>query len=267
VLSYEIIFHGPPRRWAWLRADGLVATLLSAAALLYAAGKIFGHDSIAQMDAYRLHPSLSLYLDNNLVYLQSFFYGLFFDTRGWLIAIGISLFLLLSHPRPAIRWAAFYTLIATLPISFITARGGSSLLIPLFGWALLIPCLIASVWEPEWRFSRAASAASVAAFCLLAAAVTHREWQLKPAFFFRNEEKTWRVIKQVKGLHLQPNPGAKVLIVNDPWEHDYDMIFIAQLVWDDPSLQITLFSKAPESDPAKFDTVLEFTPDGALHLH
>jgi len=75
------LFSWPSPPLAWLRADGLVATLLSAAALLYAAGKIFGHDSIAQMDAYRLHPSLSLYLDNNLVYLQSFFYGLF-STRA-----------------------------------------------------------------------------------------------------------------------------------------------------------------------------------------
>jgi hypothetical protein len=265
VLSYEVIFHGWPRHWTWLRREGLVPTLMIIFGLAYMAGKILGPGSLSSMDSYRLAFSLDRYLDNNVSYTTRFFYQFLFDSRGGLIAVDIALCLLLGHDRPAVRWSAFYVLTATFPISFIPGRGGSNLLLPFFGWALLLSTLIASAWTPSWKYSKWAIRTSLALFCLLFMAITVTYWRFNPPVIARTQAKTWDTITQLNNLHFQPKPGSKVIIVNDPWEKDWDMAFIAELVWNDPSVEITLSRKldAPP-DLSRFDSVLEFGSDGVL---
>jgi hypothetical protein len=140
--------------------------------------------------------------------------------------------------------------------------------VPLFGWALLLPTLIASVWTPSWKHSKWAARISLALFCLLFIERTDTVWRVKPPLYARSQAKTWNVITQVENLHFQPRAGSKVIIVNDPWEHDWEMAFIAELAWNDPSVEITLSRWLPAppgpEDLAKFDSVLEFSPDGVL---
>ncbi len=270
VLSYEVIFHGWPRRWSWLKQEGLVPALLAAVAAVYVTGKIFGANPLSNLEAYRIVLSKDLYLDNNVAYFRSFFYESFIDSRSGLLALDIALLLLLSNRRPAVRWCVFYVLTATLPISFIRTRGGSSLLIPLFGWAFLIPTLVASIWTPTWKYSKWAINLSLTAVCLFCVHTTYGYFRPQPPVFFKNQEKTWRVITQLKALHFQPKHGSRVIIINDPWQHDWDMTFIAQLAWDDPSVGITLANRLPAppgpEELAKYDSVLEFGPDGELRV-
>jgi hypothetical protein len=265
VLSYEVMFHGWPRHWNWLKQQGLVPTLLALLALVYIAGKIFGANSLSNVDSYRIVLSKDRYLDNNLAYFRSFFYESFIASRGGLVALDIGLLLLFSHTRPVVRWCAFYVLTVTLPISFIATRGGSSLLLPLFGWAFLIPLLLVSIWTRKWAIYL-----SLTLLCLYCVETTYGYWQPQPQIFFKNEEKTWKAISQLKQLHFQPRHGSRVMIINDPWKHDWDMIFIAELAWDDPSLQVTLANRLPAppgpEELAKYDSVLEFGPDGQLRV-
>jgi hypothetical protein len=220
------------------------------------------------MEPYRLTFSWDRYLDNNLTYTRRFFYHLFLDSHSGLIAVDIALCLLLWHEKPAVRWSAFYTLTATLPISFIPTRGGSSMLIPFFGWALLLPTLIASVWTPSWKYSKWATRLSLALFCLVFVERTQRYWKPHPPVIARAQTQTWNIIAQLRNLHFQPKTGSKIIIVNDPWEKDWDMLFISELAWDDPTLDITLSRKMPSppgpAELASFDSVLEFGPDGVL---
>ena len=274
VLSYEVIFHGWPQSWngtqSWLKKEGLVPALLITAALLYTVAKVFGPNPLANLESYRLVPSKDRYLDNNVAYGASIFFLYFFTSRTSLVAVDIALLLLFSHRWAPIRWGAFYVLTATLPISFIVTRGGSSLLVPLFGWALLIPTLIASIWTPSWKYSKWAIHISLA---VLLAVYLHRTtsyWRDKPEVFFKEQEKTWRVITQLKALHFQPKPGSKVIVVNDPWIDRWDMTFISELAWDDPSVQITMSRRLPAppgpAELAKYDSVLEFGANGNLRM-
>jgi Dolichyl-phosphate-mannose-protein mannosyltransferase len=266
IVSYEVIFHGWPRRWSWLKQEGLVPALLVGLTLIYVVGKIFGANPLSNLEAYRIVLSKDRYLDNNLAYFRSYFYESLIDSRTGLLALDIALLLLFSNRLPAVRWATFYVLTATLPISFIVTRGGSSLLVPLFGWAFLVPTLVASIWTPSWKYSRWAIRLSLALLCLYCVETTYGYWKPQPPVFFKNYEKTWRVITQMKNLHFQPKPGSRVIIFNDPWPHDWDMTFIAELTWDDPSVQITLANRLPvppsPEELAKYDSVLEFGPDG-----
>ncbi len=270
VVSYEVMFHGWPRSWNWLKQEGLVPALLILAAMVYTAGKVFGPNPLADLDAYRLVLSKDRYLDNNLAYGASMFQQYFFTSRGSLIAIDIALLLLLSHGRAAVRWGAFFVLTATLPISFIVTRGGSSLLVPLFGWAFLIPVLVASIWTPSWKYSGWAARISLALVLIVYMQRTIWYWRDKPQFFFKGQEKTWRVITQLKDLHFQPKHGSRVIVVNDPWPDGWDMTFIAELAWDDPSVAITMSRRLPSppgpEELAKYDSVLEFEGDGSLRL-
>jgi hypothetical protein len=265
VISYEVMFHGWPRHWSWLKREGLVPALLAVMALIYTAGKIFGANTLSNLEAYRLVLSKDRYLDNNLAYAASICYQFFFDSRASLIAFDIALLLLLSHRRAAVRWGAFYVLTATLPISFIVTRGGCSLLLPLFGWAFLVPTLIASIWTSKWAIR--------ISLALFLAAYLHRTiwyWKDQPQVFFKEQEKTWRVISQLKDLHFQPKAGSRVIVVNDPWPDLWDMTFISQLAWDDRSVTITMSRRLPSppgpDELAKYDSVLEFQSDGSLKL-
>ena len=267
VLTYEVMFHGWPRSW---KREGLVPLLLIAFAAIYTAGKILGPNPLSNLEAYKIVLSKDRYLDNNLAYGKSFFYEFFFGSRGALLAIDLALLLLFSHRSAAVRWGAFFVLTATLPISFIVTRGGSSLLLPLFGWAFLIPTLVASIWTPSWKYSKWAARISVAALLLVYLHRTIWYWKDQPQVFFKGQEKTWGVITQLKELHFKPKPGSRVIVVNDPWIDGWDMTFISELAWDDPTVAITMSRRLPSppgpEELAKYDSVLEFGADGKLTL-
>ena len=53
-----------------------------------------------------------------------------------------------------------------------------------------------------------------------------------------------------------PAAHSRILFVNDPFA-GYDMLFIAQLVWNDPSLDIQLSRKMPLG-AGQFDRVFTF---------
>jgi hypothetical protein len=258
LLAYEVFFNGPPRHWRWLKEEGAVPLAAVALALIYAAGKLFGSHALLNDESYKIALSPGRYLDNNVSYAATILYHVLIISRPALIVADLGVLLLLFSKRPALQWCAAYILVATLPISFIPTRSGSSLLLPLFGWALLVPSLLASLTLPKWTTRLA-----LALLCVVFAVTTASAWGRQSPPIVRAQERTWRVITEFKALHFQPKPSSKVLIMNDPWEHEYDMLFVAQLVWNDPTIQIALSrGPPPPADLAEFDNIIVFTPAG-----
>ena len=266
VVSYEIMFHGWPNRWVWLRQEGFVPALLVVLAAIYTLGKTFGSHPLSADEGYRIVVSGGRYLENNTSYASKLLYG-FINSKASLLGADLVLLFLLFHRNPVLRWSSFFALTATLPLSFVPTRGGGSLLIPLFGWALLLAALT-SAWDQRGKLSRWASATALTVLCLAFVERTVHSWRDHPSALRREQENTWHAITQLQGLHFQPKPGSKVIIVDDPWEKEWDMIFISGLVWNDPSVEITLSRKLATTpgpdDIAKFDSVLRFLPDGVL---
>jgi hypothetical protein len=240
LLAYEVFFHGPPRHWRWLKEEGAVPLAAVALALIYAAGKLFGSNALSNDEFYKIALSPGSYLDNNVSYAATIFYHVLIVSRPGVIVADLAMLLLLFSKRPILQWCAAYILIATLPISFIPTRGGSSLLLPLFGWALLAPSLLASLTLPKWIIRLA-----LTLLCVVFAVTTASAWKRQSPPLVKAQEKTWRIIAELEALHFRPKPSSKVLIVNGPWEHGYDMLFIAQLVWNDPTIQIALSRTPP----------------------
>src|SRR5262249_34839178 len=90
---------------------------------------------------------------------------------------------------------------------------------------------------------------------------TVRGWPAKAQVMIEGQQKTWRVIEQIRGLHVQPMRAATVLVLNDPFD-GFDTMFIARLFWRDPTIQIFLGNRFDVPITAEkireFDWVLSF---------
>jgi beta-phosphoglucomutase len=60
------------------------------------------------------------------------------------------------------------------------------------------------------------------------------------SYYVNNGESTQRAISQIQALDVRPRPHAFVVFLNGPFPNDYDTMFIAALVWKDPSIDIWL---------------------------
>ena len=60
-------------------------------------------------------------------------------------------------------------------------------------------------------------------------------------------------------MDLHPRPNDRIVILNDPYE-GWDMLFIAQLTFRQPSLKIWLQNKSvlPAAEIAAMDHILSF---------
>jgi hypothetical protein len=273
ILAYEVLFHGLPSwagAWAWLKREGRLPLILMLLAVVYTVGKLTGPESLAQIGGYKIHLSPGKYVDSRHHYWYVLFYMLPIESRKIIIAIDATLLVLLLffQKNPALRWCCFYVLTAALPITFIPQRGGTELYLELFGWALLLSIIFvklidalspALVWT---RFQIPRAAVSVVLVTGLAYAYvseTVQTWRDQPGAHLRDQAETWSVLSQLKNLPFRPEPGSRVLFLDDPFK-DYRMEFIAELVWDDHSLIVDLAARKPTfptpAEIAKFDSLL-----------
>lgn len=253
VAAYEL-FLAKQRDW---RAPALLCSI----GLLYAAGKLLLPNSIAATPGYHLEFSLARYVTNNVSYLNVLLGREVVRGARELALLALILTAACCWSRP-LRWCWWLIVTATLPISFIPIRGGGSLYVPLLGWALLAAVLAGMVRPPQ---ARAALSAVVA---LAIAAGTIPRWRGESLVLLASQRLTSETIRQVQALHVNPAPKSRVLFIDDPFE-DWDMLFIAQLVWRDPTIDVTLSRKLPErpgpEELQSFDYVLAFR-DGELRM-
>jgi hypothetical protein len=149
VLIYELLkyYHEPKQKnfsqWIWSDASpALVAGLISA---IYCYAKIYGPDGLyvhpQGRDAYVPHYSWHAFRTAN----ASFFSQLVYLAPNHVIsarvvfAVWASVFLYAFLRRDRVlELMAFWVVITPLPLDFIVPiRGGASLILPLFGWAMI----------------------------------------------------------------------------------------------------------------------------------
>jgi hypothetical protein len=74
------------------------------------------------------------------------------------------------------------------------------------------------------------------------------------------------MIDQLQTLKIRPKPASSVVFMHDPFE-GFDTLFIARLVWDDPSIVVFLqnHAKLSPQEIASVDYEFDFA-DGKLVL-
>jgi hypothetical protein len=146
VLIYELV---KCPRWAgwrhfgrWARSYAVTPLLAGLLTALYIYGKTHGPHSLVRFDAYRPRYSWTTFMDSNCRFVSQFFYQ--FPTHiishTGLLSLWALVFLYALMRRDRMLWLmAFWIVIVPLPIAFlIPFRGGASLYLVFFGWAMIL---------------------------------------------------------------------------------------------------------------------------------
>ena len=252
VLAYEILI---PRSRRWGTPIALMAI-----AMVYAAGKMFGPNSLATDQGYTLDFSLHRYFLNNEMGLNSLFYSEYFhNSRRLLIAWGWLTLVCALYRKREVWWCWFLVSTATLAISFtVVARAGGSLYLPLLAWALLVSLMVTGVVQrPVIQWS------AVALVAVLWSRETIHWWRESAHLYLEDQKLTWSLITQIRDLP-HPAPGSRVMILNSPLR-GWDVYFMSELLWNDRSIEIQMGDKssAPPStgELKSFDWILAFDRD------
>ena len=90
---------------------------------------------------------------------------------------------------------------------------------------------------------------------------TLKYWHNNAAWLIREQQAPWSALTQIRDLPRRPAPHSTVLFLNNPFP-DWDIWFMAMLVWNDHTLDVKLADKInPPPDPSTFDWVLTFEGD------
>ena len=251
VLAYEMLFHRPWR----LR----VPILLCLISIVYTLGKFLGPNPLAKSEGYLLEPTLHRYMVNNRVYLNDLFHSHFFDTSrklvfAWLLLTAICW---IARKRE-LWWCWFFVSTATLGISFtVDPRGQSGLYLPLMGWAILVSILATGFFKKRLALQWGAAAI----LAMIAAHYTTRHWGDQPQLYAQLHQLTGSVITQLRDVGARPAPHSRVIFLKNPFA-DYDVEFIAMLLWNDHTLDIQLANKLPQPPDLKtYQWVFTFDGD------
>jgi hypothetical protein len=253
-------------RWSWFfAAPSLIAGLLTA---LYIYGKTHGRDALTTMAPYRPRLSWHQFITSNAKFVEELLFAQHTITPKTLLVLWAVVFIYAFMRRDrTLQLMAFWVVIVPLPIAFILpVRGGGSLYLLLFGWAMIFAKVTAdlitlisksSIFVGERVGTGAANGASLGGaarkmsagvFRLVAtlsvasalAIFTQCENQRLGVPGLNVGAKTSHVIQALRSLDLHPTPGSSVLLLlkENVFQNKWNVFFLASLIWDDHSLRI-----------------------------
>ena len=266
VLVYELLFHPPYFRSlralvGWCFREGRMALLGALVVLIYLPGKL-GADGLATYSSYIPVYSWARWLQDTETYLGDLFYrdnpavvlGITPLSAAGLAAFCAVLIAIALWMRSRRIWfGLLFFFIALLPVSFIPARLGFVLYLPLVGLALSAAvCLVRFKESLSKLFSEALqqrispASASVAFFigiALVVSAIDQRHWQHAPNPQYSPYKNT---IAEFSGLYPSLPHGARLLFVRSPLDSNWDLVFLLRMYYRDTDLFITELNGPPE---------------------
>ncbi|MGA2879454.1 MAG: hypothetical protein ABSG13_10925 [Bryobacteraceae bacterium] len=266
VLVYELLFHPPNFRSlralvGWCFREGRMALLGALVVLIYLPGKL-GADGLATYSSYIPVYSWARWLQDTETYLGDLFYrdnpavvlGITPLSAAGLAAFCAVLIAIALWMRSRRIWfGLLFFFIALLPVSFIPARLGFVLYLPLVGLALSAAvCLVRFKESLSKLFSEALqqrispASASVAFFigiALVVSAIDQRHWQHAPNPQYSPYKNT---IAEFSGLYPSLPHGARLLFVRSPLDSNWDLVFLLRMYYRDTDLFITELNGPPE---------------------
>jgi hypothetical protein len=277
VLLYELIFHAPDFsgvralvRWSF--REGRMALLGALVVLIYLPAKL-GAGGLAQDSAYVPVYTWARWLEDTETYLGYLFYrnnpsvplGVTPLTALGVAGFFATLLAIALWMRSRVVWfGLFFFVITLLPVSFIPARLGFVLYLPLAGLALYLAVCLVRFKESLFRLvaedlhqgvaplgsasPRSASpvSASVALFvatALLMSVIDYRHWPPAPDARYSPYKST---IAEFSRLYPSLPHGAKLLFVHGPLDYNWDLVFLLRLYYHDADLFLTEINGPPE---------------------
>ncbi|MBV9770128.1 MAG: glycosyltransferase family 39 protein [Bryobacterales bacterium] len=277
VLLYELIFHPPnfrsiPALVRWAFHEGRMALLGALCVLIYLPAKL-SSSGLAATPAYIPSYTWARYLGDTETYLGYLLYrsNPFTDLGVTpLTPLGVAAFygLLIAIAlwmRSRVVWFGLLFFVVTLlPVSFVTARLGFVLYLPLAGLALATAVCLVRFKEGLWKTvsasfgpaapsssaaspSAAASFPSAAVALFLATAlvlfvVDSRNWPVAPNPQYSPYKTT---IADFSRLYPHLPHGSKLLFARSSLDSNWDLVFLLRLYYRDTDLFLTQMNGPP----------------------
>ena len=264
VLAWEFLVAGR-------RAKIGTALIAGAITAFFILGKSLGPTSLASIDAYRPVFTWIRFADANTRILNQLFYTDIFTISQVLALWAVLLYIGLRNwglRKFDPRWLFLlaWVVITPLPLDFIPGRGRATFYIVAAGWAMMTALALRAVLrrfarQPVAGLPRQAIMAAGLAACIFGywQQTKLEDRQLVP-YYLRTGEDTQQAIAQMQSLGVRPSPHSLVVFLRSPFPADYDTLFIAALVWNDPTLNIWLQYKHPlsEADLGKANYIFDY---------
>ena len=258
LVAYEWLYGRLPGRGGigeWLRGPGRIVAASAAmtAAAIY--GRVIG--GLAHVAGYAGSYSLAQVAAFQRLQFQDLF--LQWNYEGWVLIVAAwaaLTYLAWRKPLPLARFCWVFVVVAPLPVEFLEGRSMAVLAVPLMGWAILggvagvaaMRAIAGAIADDPGlrRLAPEARLAMVMAAVILAWAVWNRGYyvrDVRPAMW-ETGRPTAEVIGQFERLQPRVRPHSTVVFLNDPFD-GWDMAFIADLWFHDPTVTVRLQKKTP----------------------
>jgi hypothetical protein len=295
VLVYELIFHPPDFRSMralirWSFREGRMALLGALCVLIYIPAKL-SSEGLTSSSAYVPSYTWARWIEDTGTYAGYLLYRNNPTTPlgvtplgplGLAVFLAILLATALWMRSRAIWFGLLYFVIALLPVSFVPARLGFVLYLPLAGLALSAAVCLVRFKESLWRLiSDALSGAAIAsagqppvlaasplsaAVALFAATavvisvIDYRNWSPAPDPQFSAYKNT---IADLSRLYPALPHGSKLLFIRSALDQNYDMVFLLRLYYRDTDLFLTemngpLEQRIPLERLPHYDHIFDF---------
>jgi hypothetical protein len=271
VLVYELLFHTPDFRSLralirWCLQEGRIALLGAVTVLIYLPGKL-GASGLATDTDYIPRYTWARWSEDTGTYLAHLVYrnssteplGVTpFAPLGVILFYGVLIAIALWM-RSRVAWfGLLFFAITLLPVSFIPARLGFVLYLPLAGMALFGAACLVRFKDSLWKlFAEALNtgaaamktsppvSASIALFlatALLMGAVDYNHWSQAPDPQYSPYKNT---VAEFTKLYPTLPHGSKLLFVHTALDFDWDMVFLLRLYYRDTDIFITEMNGPP----------------------
>ena len=269
---YELVWH-PPSKWRlaemlrWIRQEGRLALIGGLMDIAYIIGKRFGPNSLWEVKAYQPHYSVAAYFRSLSHYLHELLYTPAANWQQMTVLLAAMVILAAVSRRRCLIWGIAFILTGVLPLAFIPGRAGFAYLVPSVGWAVyaggLLDWLLEALSFKRLWLQRAAQAlVLIALFAGLAR--WQRQWiSMHSTAAHDMQARFHNYADQIHALIPNPRKGARILLLSDAGGYnDWDVYFLIQLFYGDPSLKVDRLSICRERNiavnPASYNYVLDW---------
>jgi hypothetical protein len=250
LILYELIYHAPTGfssreigKWAVTNCRLALTAAAMTAPFLWA--KLLPQSPFSQFPSFRLEVTLGRFLATYGAYLDTLFYrDHWFGEPQTAVLLAAMLGVALLWRSRHLVFACSFALVTFLPIAFIPVRAAYVLYIPLVGWSLYVAALLVAIRDAlfsSWKSSGAVRFRQCALF-LLVLLLLMRAYRVQRLRMYGDTTLGQPVIRSVLGqldrLHPALPPGARLLVINDPLPHEYELLLLLRLYFHDDTLQV-----------------------------
>ena len=282
LVFYELLFHtphwsGPAAFGRWIVREGRGALITGIGVLGYIPAKT-STQGLAASPAYVSHFTWPVFLHDTGVYLGYLTYwNRPFPPAGVLIFYGILAVIALLLRSRLMWFGLLFFQVTLLPVSFVSAREGFVLYLPIAGIALYAAVLL--VWIKDRllavgpRFLRARPSLAAALLLVLTGAALgalhYQHWQPLPP----SDDAPIKIAKeQLTRMYPKLDRGSRLLFVETPLDGGaWDLYFTLCLLYSDKDLFVTQLNgpaqkRLPLDQLGHYDHIFTYESDRYVEL-